>query len=149
MKIKEINGRIDGRIHLSGINSRIDGEYIKFRKYEDLEVLALRACRAKGRYHSQEAMCDLMDYLGIPNIRFKDNRDFSNVVIKEHGKTELMVDTPCRVKTDDEAVKSIIGYYVAGDLDMLNPVIPTEDEINKYPVFDADAWNESIEPLEI
>lgn len=31
--------------------------------------LAERFARAKGRYHSQHAMCDLMDHLGLPCTR--------------------------------------------------------------------------------
>ncbi|WP_413616454.1 hypothetical protein MRB56_09305 [Halomonas cupida] len=49
---------------------RQDAELERLRQAEQL---AKRFAKAKGRYHSQQAMCDLMEHFGVPCLRPGDS----------------------------------------------------------------------------
>ena len=49
---------------------KLDGALATVKKELDaIKTLVVNTHHAKGRYHSQLAMCDLYDAVGLPNVR--------------------------------------------------------------------------------
>ncbi len=42
---------------------------VQAKRIKELEMAIAKTHTAKGRYHSQIAMCDLYDLVGIPSVR--------------------------------------------------------------------------------
>lgn len=64
--IHEDNGKSLATV---GVEASVEKAIEQIREYQKTERLARAVARSKGRYHSQIAICDLMDHYGLPNTR--------------------------------------------------------------------------------
>lgn len=66
--------QIEGeRDYYRKMTERQDGE---IERLQEVERLARAFARAKGRHHSQHAMCDLLEHFGMPCVRPGEDKPY-------------------------------------------------------------------------